>query len=379
MPKKILEVITLSEWGGAQTVCYELAKQLHQKGLHVEVACPSHGPLAEKLREEGITVRPINSLRRRIAPLQDLITFLALWRLMRTERYSIVHCHSTKAGILGRLAAKLAGVPHIYFTAHGWGFYNREEYWWAEKLVVLLERIAARVSTAIICVSERDRREALARRIAHQEKIVVIRNGIMWDHADDKASHTPTQAVADSGVVCGMVSRLAYPKDPLLFLEIAAAVKQSGVKAKFFLIGDGPLKQDCQRLIDTRGIRGEVSIMSAENSTEARKYYKAFDVFVLISRFEGLPVVIIEAMFAGLPVLASRVGGIPELVESGKNGVLLEANAPLDQWVETLLSLTGDLEKRTQMGREGRKIAQEQFTAERMAEQYELLFQQAEK
>jgi len=120
MSLKILHIITLSKWGGAQRVCYDVVTNLNRDKFLVEVACKPAGILVEKLREKGIKVYEIPSFRREICLIEDLKTLFSLYKLIKEKKYDIVHCHSTKAGFLGRVAAKLAGVKKIYFTVHGW-------------------------------------------------------------------------------------------------------------------------------------------------------------------------------------------------------------------------------------------------------------------
>lgn len=180
MSLKILHIITLSKWGGAQRVCYDVVTNLNRDKFLVEVACKPAGILVEKLREKGIKVYEIPSFRREICLIEDLKTLFSLYKLIKEKKYDIVHCHSTKAGFLGRVAAKLAGVKKNYFTVHGWGFYNKQEYGWATKLLIFLEKVAARCSTKIICVSENDKNEGIKNKIAKENKFLIIRNGIDW-------------------------------------------------------------------------------------------------------------------------------------------------------------------------------------------------------
>ena len=164
----MLELVTLSDWGGAQACVFALSRGLRDT-FDVTVACGSGGPLISRLRDEGIRVVEIPRLVRPPHPVADLKTLVWLVRWMRRERFAIVHCHSTKAGLLGRFAARMAGVPGIVFTVHGWPFAG----WWhpiVRAAIMLAERAAARISTAIICVSDYDRRWALRMGIGRSEE-----------------------------------------------------------------------------------------------------------------------------------------------------------------------------------------------------------------
>jgi len=357
MSKNVLHIITLSEWGGAQQVCYDIVTNLADKDeFSVEVACAPGGELVDRLREQGIVVHTIDSLRRAISPLNELKALFTLYRLIRKRRYDIVHCHSTKAGLLGRIAAWLARVPKIYFTVHGWGFYNVGEYGRMQPILVFLEKMAARLTDRIICVSENDRRQGLKRRIASEDKLVVIHNGITWDQPRIHGILREKIGAGESDIIFGMVGRLAYPKNPLLFLEAAAQVVKAHEQAKFVLIGDGPFYDDCREFIKGNSLEGNAFLLGFRE--DVRRFLSDMDVFVLSSRFEGLPLTIIEAMFAGLPVVATRVGGVPELVEDGITGFLVPPKDP-GALAEALQKLIEDPELRRRMLEETEKVYHE--------------------
>jgi glycosyltransferase involved in cell wall biosynthesis len=368
---KTLQIITLSEWGGAQQVCYDLATRLHGDEFTVEVACAPGGPLVEKLKKSGIKVHQINSLKRDFSPIQDLKCLFQLYSLIRRGKYQIVHCHSTKAGILGRIAAWLARVPRIYFTVHGWGFYNEQEYGWAQRILILAERLCARFSTKIICVSENDLKQGLARKIARAGKFTLIRNGVAMENLNRTGSLRREINATDEEVVFGMVARLHYPKDPILYLKAAKMVLESNGGCHFVLIGDGSLYDECLEFVSKSGLESRVHVLGFRKN--ARFLYSDFDVFVLSSLFEGLPLTVIEAMFAGLPVVASNVGGIPELVSDGRNGFLTIPGSPEDL-AQKMLLLAKDDYLRRKMGGESSIIAKSQFALETMISQYRDLY-----
>ena len=220
---------------------YDLSCNLNKEKFLVEVACSAGGLLNKKLKEKGIKVYEIPSLKREICPCQDLKTFFVLWRLIRRGKYDIVHCHSTKAGFLGRLAAKLARVKKIYFTVHSWGFYNTEEYGRQRRLFRWLEKIASLFSTKLICVSEKVHTDGFKNKIAKDKKFQVIKNGIKFELKESKTTIRQKMQIPKDKIIIVMTARLAYPKDPLLFLKASRIVKSRLPEAKFILIGEGPL------------------------------------------------------------------------------------------------------------------------------------------
>lgn len=325
------------------------------------------------MMECGVSVIPVTRFSRGISPIGDLRTLLTLYSIIRKGRYDIVHCHSSKAGLLGRIAAKLAGVRQIYFTAHGWGFYNRKEYGWARSLMIASEKIGATCATKVICVSERVRQDAIDSGIAKPEKLVVVKNGISWASHGSREEVRRRLGVQDDAIVFGTVARLAHQKNPLLYLEAAKSVFAGCAKARFVVVGDGPLAAECRDYVRRNKMNGTVIFTGERSPEEARELLLGFDVFVMTSRFEGLPLTIIEAMFAGLPVVASDVGGVEELVSTNENGLLFESGDLLGL-LERMEYLVDNPEERLRMGRAGRDFARRFFTAERTAGEYEAIY-----
>ena len=374
MKTKVLHVLTNSSWGGAPQALYEIVKGLDKQKFSVSLACGT-GDGWEKMKELGVAIVPLRCLKRNISVVNDVRAIFQLYCVMKKGQYDVVHCHSSKAGFLGRIAGKLAGVEKIYFTAHGWSFYNQREYGWAQELMVLLERIAARCSTKIICVSEKTREDAIARRIAKPEKFLVVKNGIDWNVNGDRTHIRTGIGIHDGAIVFGMVGRLAHPKDPLMFLTAAKELNGKYPQVRFVLVGGGPFFKDCADFVKENRLAESVLLLGEKSPEEARQIISSLDVFVLTSRFEGLPLTVIEAMFAGLPIIASNVGGIPELVTDGINGFLIDPRNPT-QLIERMEVLARDSGVRCNMGHCGREIAAENFCLDRMIKSYEAIYNQ---
>ncbi|MCL5011086.1 MAG: glycosyltransferase family 4 protein [Patescibacteria group bacterium] len=371
MPK-ILQIITLSEWGGAQRVVYDLALGLKNSGFEVGVACQAAGLLVEKLKEQGIAVFEIKSLKREISPWRDLAAFFALLGIIEKGKYDIVHCHSAKAGILGRWAAKFSRTKKIFYTVHSWGFYNQEEYGWGQKLFTFLEKSAAKITTRIICVSQKVFDDGLKNKIAKANKMIVVRNGIDFPIAAGDRGLAREKTRQELGlnkddVAVGMVARLAYPKDPLAFLSVAQKMTGDLLRAKFVLIGDGPLMADCESFVQKNNLSTSVFLLGEKSPEKTREILFGLDIFVLISKFEGLPVTILEAMFAGLPIVASDVGGIAEAV--GRDCGFLIKNNDAGAFVAALTNLIKNPGLRQEMGGKNRQRAQGEFSLSEMVKE----------
>ena len=365
---RILLLVTLSEQGGAQHVVYVLARHLCE-GFHVTVACSPGGSLIEKLRQERIRVVEIPELVRSLCPIRDLQAFLRLYRWMRQERFDVVHAHSTKAGLVGRLAARLARVPGVLFTAHGWAFTEGRAYW-KRWVLAQAERLVARATTKIICVSAHDRELAVRFRVAHPEKLVVIRNGIdpeRFTRADGSAVRRKWGL--ESAPVLTFVGRLAAQKNPAVLLNVLGHLPEG----RLVLVGDGPLMPRIRRLV-LQGKSTDRVLLVGERG-DIPEILAASDVFVLPSRWEGLPLTVIEAMMAGLPVVASRVGGVPELVEEGVTGFLVPSG-DLQALARALQRLVEDDELRRSMGEAGRRRALERFTLARMLRETQAVYEE---
>jgi glycosyltransferase involved in cell wall biosynthesis/GT2 family glycosyltransferase len=372
---RVLELVTLSEWGGAQACVFALARGL-RAAYEVTVACAPGGPLVSRLRAEGIAVVEIPTLVRTPRPLADLRTLWWLVGWMRRERFDLVHCHSTKAGLLGRFAAWMAGVPAILFTVHGWPFAG----WWhpvQRAVVALAERVAARLSTAMICVCEHDHRVALQMRIAPPDRLVVIPNGVdpaPFLPADDGvAGGRDARADAeadppDHALIAVAVGRLTEQKDPATLLDAWRRVRGPH---RLLLVGDGPMRPALEARCRAEGLDGRVVIAGPRDDVAA--ILRRADVFVLASRWEGLPLAIIEAMMSGLPIVATTVGGVPEAVAEGETGLLVPPQEP-GALARALERLLGDAALRRRMGAAGRQRALREYVVDRMLRQTAALY-----
>ncbi len=370
---KILQIITLSDWGGAQRVVFDLGDSLDKEKFEVDVACSPNGFLVEKLRARNIKVYEIKNLVRRLSVIEDIKAFFVLKKIIKKEKYNIVHCHSAKAGFLGRMAAKSAGVKKIYYTVHSWSFYNKGEYGFMEKVFIAMEKIGSVSVSKIICVSNRVMADGVRKKIAKPKKFLLIQNGIDFNVEDKREEMRANYGLLPNDIVFAMVARLAYPKDPILFLEIAKEVLKTNKNVKFILLGAGSLQEKCQDFVKKEKLEKNILLLGEKPPMETRELFLAFDVFILLSAFEGMPITILEAMFAGLPVIASNVGGVSELVDNEQGGFLVD-NKKLDEIKSQLSWLIKNPLMRKQMGEYNLQKAKTNFTLEKMVKAYEKLF-----
>lgn len=373
MRKKVLQIITLSQWGGAQRVVFDLADSLDKNLFEVEVACSPEGLLVEKLKSRNIKVHEVKNLVRKLSITNDIKAFLDLKRIIKKGNYDIVHCHSSKAGFLGRLAALSEGVKNIYYTVHSWSFYNKSEFGFWEKFFIFMERTTSYQAKKIICVSNRVMADGVRKNIGQPENFIVIRNGINFNVENKREEIRKAYNIKDKETVVAMVARLAKPKDPFLFIEVAKEILRKNSQTKFLLVGSGPLRQKCQELIKKEDLAKKILLVGEKLPLEAMELFFAFDVFVLLSGFEGLPITIIEAMFAGLAVVASDVGGVNELIDKEKGGFLVKNNY-FGEIEEAIKYLIENPQIRHEMGKYNSQKAKTGFALERMVKEYKNLY-----
>lgn len=342
---KILLLITLAETGGAQTYVAGLLPALVGR-YDVAVAAHGDGPLRDATLASGARFIPLRHVRRNLHPAHDLLGLLELAALMRRERPDIVHANSSKAGLLGRTAAALVRVPIRIFTVHGWAFKAYSGvvsalYRWADGLM-------APLTTVTICVSEREREAGVAARTCSAERSVVIPTAVDAG-AVPLARHDgePPHILA--------VGRLAAPKDPVTLVRALAEVDAPFTAT---IVGDGPDRPAVEAEIRAAGLARAIEL--AGERRDVPQLLAGADVFVLSTRSEGAPLSILEAMAAGLPVVAAAVGGVPELVEHGDTGLLVPPADPA-ALAAALERLLGDAGLRRAMGAAGRARVRARF------------------
>lgn len=378
-PIPILHPITRLIVGGAQENTMYTAALLAPARYRVAVLCGpqtgAEGSLIEEVRARDIPLTILPELVREISPIKDLVAVWKLYRLMRRERYTIVHTHSSKAGVLGRLAAKLAGVPVIVHTVHGWSFHEhmaprkRQVYVW-------LERLGARLSDAMIVVAAPDIDKGLREGIGTPGDYHIIRSAIPLDEFDP-ARVDPQAVRRELGIppdvpVLGNVGRFSPQKNPLDWVRVAARVARELPECRFLLVGDGPLRPEIEAALAEAGIADRAILTGLRR--DVPQLLAAMDVFLLTSLWEGLPRVIPQAMAMRVPVVANRADGTVEAISHGETGYLC-APGNLDALAAHCLELLRDPALRRAMGARGREFATHEFDVHAMVHAIEALYE----
>lgn len=350
---RLLYLITRAELGGAQAHLLELIRGLREQfELHLGVG--EEGFLTEEARRLGVKVHLLLSLVQPLDLRKDVQVLGELSYLVRSLKPQLIHTHSSKAGLVGRLVAWKERLP-VVFTAHGWAFTDGVS--WRRKAVAIpSEALAARLGGEIIAVSRYDYNLALRYRVASPQQMVVIHNGL----PDSLHRASPG---GNSTVRITMVARFAVPKDHRLLLQALAGLK--GMPWELELIGDGPLQKAMEHEAGRLGLHERVCFLGARKDV-AQRLAQA-QMFVLASNYEGFPVSLLEAMRAGLPVIASNVGGVPEAVVDGETGFLIP-KGDVEALRDRLVRLIQDPELRIKMGAAGRARYEAHFTLEQMLE-----------
>lgn len=360
---KIVYVITRSDViGGASVHLLDLALGSSKAGHSVDVLVGGEGVFNTRARDLGLSCHSLKYLVREISPGKDIRAFFELRAMLSKLKPDLVHVHSSKAGILGRLAAKSLGLPAV-FTAHGWAFTEGV----SEKRRFVyrnIERVMARFSDQILTVSEFDRQLALEAKVGDEETVLTIHNG-MPEVGSNRVSFTQSDQIR-----LIMVARFEVPKNQKFLLEALAKVETKNWELE--LVGDGPTLESARKLAAQLGIAEKVVFSGACDDVPIR--LSRSDVFILISDWEGLPLTILEAMRSGLAVIASNVGGVSELVANGDNGFVVDRG---DQQglVDALTQLIKSAELRKKQGISGQYRYRTNFTFDIMLDKILKIYQ----
>jgi glycosyltransferase involved in cell wall biosynthesis len=379
---KVVRVIARLNMGGPALHVAYLSAGLKERGYETTLVAGSLARGEESMSfvadELGVPVVTIAQLHREISPVRDALAVLRLARLLRTERPQILHTHTAKAGAIGRLAALMAGPgrpPIVVHTFHGHvlrGYFGPLR----GGLFRLLERALARVATALVAVSPEVRDDLVALGIAPREKFTVIRLGIELDErvlagASGRASTRELMGVPADQFTVGWIGRMTAVKRTDDVLLAFKKLRELGVDACLCMVGDGPDRDHVEQRASELGVVRHCLFLGYLE--DVASYYAAFDAVVLPSGNEGTPVSAIEALAGGRPVVATRVGGVPDVIRDGIDGFLVEPGA-IDDLADRLAQLARDPELREQMGEAGRARVLPRYAVSRLIDDVDALY-----
>ena len=379
---KILRVIARLNMGGPALHVSYLTAGLRERGYDTTLVAGTLARGEDSMSfvadARDVDVVRIDELGREISPLRDLVATLRLARLIRRERPDILHTHTAKAGTVGRVAALLAGrraPPIVVHTFHGHvlrGYFGPLR----SGLFRLLERWLAARTTALIAVSPQVRDDLVALGVAPPERFVVIRLGIELDERvaaeqDGRAESRRYLGIASDRFAVGWIGRMTAVKRTDDVLVAFRRLRDDGVDAVLCMVGDGPDRPELERRAHELGVIRDTLFLGYQE--DVAPFYAAFDALVLPSSNEGTPVSAIEALAAGRPVVATRVGGVPDVVQEGQDGFLVDPGAT-DDLADRLARLARDPALRERMGGAGRERVLPRYAVARLIDDVDRLY-----
>lgn len=341
-PKKILFIITKSNFGGAQRYVFELATRLKKDGHTVAVALGGNGALKTKLEEEGVDVFSITGAQRDISITKEIQVLWNIFSIIRRYKPTIVHLNSPKIGGLGAVAARVAYFLNrtksgkIIYTNHGWPF-NEPRPEWQQIIIRIFSWLTVFLGGTTIVLGETERNDVRSWPFV-QNKFVIIPNGVSTFNVIDKKTSLSRLAgekkaeewIAEKRLIIGTISELHKNKGLTFALEgLNSYIEQYPTqKIAYVIIGEGEERTELESIIKKLSHLHPEHVVLAGQIPEAREYVGAFDLFLLSSVKEGLPFALLEAGSAGVPVISTSVGGIPEVIQNLENGILIAPRRP---------------------------------------------------
>jgi glycosyltransferase involved in cell wall biosynthesis len=381
-PVKILRVIARLNMGGPALHVAYLTAGLQERGYDTTLVAGSlargEDSMAFVADELGVEVVRIDELGREISPLRDVMATIRLARLIRRERPQILHTHTAKAGTVGRVAALMAGThrpPIVVHTFHGHvlrGYFGPFRSFFFRAI----ERWLAAGSTALVAVSPQVRDDLVALKVAPRERFVVIRLGIELEERvaadqDGRLESRRYLGIPTDRFAVGWIGRMTAVKRTDDVLLAFKRLRESVVDACLCMVGDGPDREYLERRAHELGVVHDTLFLGYQE--DVAPFYAAFDALVLPSGNEGTPVSAIEALAAGRPVVATRVGGLPDVVRDGEDGFLVEPGAT-GELADRLARLASDPKLRKRMGDEGRARVLPRYAVDRLVDDVDRLY-----
>ncbi|MDD5674537.1 MAG: glycosyltransferase family 4 protein [Chitinivibrionales bacterium] len=380
-PIKILHIITQLDCGGSARSTLLTACGLHDDRCQSAIACgvsvnPSEAAEAAA-HAAGVPIFHFPNLRRPMTPWRDVLALVNLYRLIHKNKYDIVHTHTSKAGILGRFAAKMAGTPVIIHTPHGHVFYG----YFSKALTafyVFLEWAVMGFTDALITLTRREKQDYLDRHIGPAAKIYPIYSGIPLEPfltgKKPRAQVRAQLGISETEFVCGTVARLVAIKNHALIVEAAGLLVNHIKNIRFVFVGDGELHDQLTEQINNAGLSEHFLFLGWRS--DVADLVRAFDIFVLCSKNEGMGRAFVEAQAAGVPVIGSRICGIPEVLLEGRTGLLIDHDRA-HELAEKIMLLYNNPERTTIMPQQCREWVNPRFSVETMVAEIERLYQKS--
>ncbi|MHB8929040.1 MAG: glycosyltransferase family 4 protein [Melioribacteraceae bacterium] len=378
--KKVLNIITLFSVGGATETVVSMAHGLILRGYEVHIATgpniPTEGSMYEVTDRLNIPVFTFPKLMRKINLFNDVQIIFQLARFIKKNSYDIVHTHSSKAGVVGRIAAWLAGTPVRVHTIHGLPF-HRYQTWYLRNLFKLIEMFTAMTCNKLIAVSHTIVDVMVKNKLARQNKFVVIRSGfeikIFQNYDHDIQTIRNKYNLDKNDIIIGKVARFSILKGHMYLLSAFEIVNKKMPNVKLLLIGNGELENKLKKTISEKHLEDKVIFTGLVQPEEIPSVISLLDILVHTSLLEGLARVLPQAIMMGKPVISFDLDGAHEVIKNGLNGYLIEPEN-IEMLADRIIELASDLEKAKKFGQYGKDFLGDEFSEEKMVKQVHDLY-----
>jgi glycosyltransferase involved in cell wall biosynthesis len=366
---KILYILEATT-GGTQKHVFDIAKKISKSEYQIDIVASTFRNTHFIEDSRGIFYNTYALPITRNASISDLSNIWRIRNIIKLNKYDIVHCHSTKAGFVGRIAAFLSGHKNIVYSPHGFMFCDTRIR--MKRLLYLrLEKLLGYLTRKIVAVSSSERELAINNRIVPQNKIITINNSI--DALDDNGVSYANRISKkfndkNSEIILGSVTRLQYAKDPFTLIKSFKIINERIPNTKLIMVGDGPLESECINLIDELNLKTKIQLAGFQKNSKS--FYKFFDIFILSSHYEGMPYALLEAMSMGIPAVGTNVSGIKDLIVEGETGYLVgEGN--YQELADAVIKLVLNPEKLSVFSSNAKKLADNNYNLDNGIKNYQ--------
>lgn len=379
---KILHIITVFSIGGATENTLLTAKGFIEKGYKVDILTgpniSSEGDMYSLAKRFGINVITLSTLKREINGFSDFISLLKIYRFIRKNEYNLVHTHSSKAGIIGRVAAKMARTPIVIHTIHGLPFHDYQKYF-LNKLYILIEKIGAHFSDKIITVTEKIISDSLKKGISFKNKYKVVRSGFdlsSFSQNDfNKKEIRKRLGISDEGIVIGKIARFSELKGYKYLIEAIPKIISVDPNIKVLLVGSGELENQIKGVVEDLSLQKNIIFTGLIEYEKIPEIISVLDILVHTSLLEGLARVIPQAYLLKKPVVSFDIDGASEVVLNNKTGFLVEPRNS-EQLASAIIELIKNQKLRERFGENGYNLIRENWSQEKMVDDLELIYNQ---
>lgn len=366
--KKIIYLVTKANFGGAQRYVFDLATNLPKEEFDVLVVSGAEGILTKRLAERGIRTISIHSLKRNISLKDEMLSFFKILKILKNEKPDIIHLNSSKAAGLGALAARLYRIPKIIFTVHGWPF-NEKRSAVGKRLLWFFSFLTVLLATDVIVIARQEL--AQGRKMPFiRKKLLLVHNGILPPEFTSRAEAREKLKLPQDAFVVGSLGELTSNKNYLTLVRASELLKRKGENFILTIIGGG---EGHDRILAEKNSLGLSEQVLKGFVEDGYRYLSAYDIFVLPSFKEGLPYVLLEAGQASLPVIASNVGGIPDIIDDNVTGILVDPKNTEDI-AEAILRYKNNENLRKKLGIALKTKVQNEFSFSKMFEKTSALY-----